>query len=109
MTDPFARPISSGPSAEIAPRAPKAFTPATTAIVEAEPDFAAEPLGEETMPALRHMGWIGRLAWTAGGLFVSLALGLLADRIIEDLFARYQWLGWAGVALLAAFVVALLA
>jgi putative membrane protein len=55
------------------------------------------------------MGWLGRVAWGAGGLFVSLGLGLWADRVVEDLFARYQWLGWGGLALLAAFVVALFA
>jgi putative membrane protein len=60
-----------------------------------------------TLP--RGMGWLGRLAWSSIGLFASLALGLLADRIVSDLFARYEWLGWAGIALLAAFVVALLA
>lgn len=108
MTDPFARPLAPPPAPEEASRLPRAYAPDAAGIVEAETDFA--PAGDDPeLPPPRHMGWLGRLAWATGGLFVSLALGLLADRIVEDLFARYQWLGWAGIALLAAFVVALVA
>ena len=110
MTEPFARPTTGGASAEDPARAPKAFAPNAVAIVESEPDFNVGEADEiDAAPLPRGMGWLGRLAWSAGGLLVSLGLGLAADRLIEDLFARYQWLGWAGVALLAAFGVALLA
>ncbi|MDR3471937.1 MAG: TIGR01620 family protein [Devosia sp.] len=108
MTDPFARPLPGTENAENAPRLPKAFAPATVEIVEAEPDFSA-PVEAEPEPPLPRMGWLGRIAWGAGSLLVSLGLGLMAERLISDLFARYDWLGWAGVALLAALVVALLA
>ena len=109
MTDPFARPIAGQDSQPEALRLPRAFTPAETAIAEAEPDFdALDAAAIEAAPPPRRMGWLGRLAWSAGGLFVTLALGLLADRIVEDLFTRYAWLGWAGIVLLAGFVVALL-
>ena len=111
MTEPFARPLAepakTGPEAR---PSPKAFLPAEVRIEEHEPDFdvaAADP--DQSDPRLRRMGWPARLAWGAGGLFLSLALGLFADSVINDLFARYSWLGWAGVALLAAFVVAVLA
>src|SRR6185437_15413648 len=90
-----------------AARPPQAFVPATVAITEAEPDFetARDDLAPVRLP--RGMGWLGRVAWGAGGLLVSLGLGLMADRLIGDLFARYAWLGWAGIALLAAFLLAL--
>jgi len=111
MTEPFARPLAepakTGPEAR---PSPKAFLPAEVRIEEHEPDFdvaAADP--DQSDPRLPRMGWPARLAWGAGGLFLSLALGLFADSVINDLFARYSWLGWAGVALLAAFVVAVLA
>lgn len=111
MTEPFARPITPETAAapDAAPRPPQAFLPDTVSLSETEPDFDAPTDDEALQPALPRLGWLGRLAWAAGGLFVTLALGLLADRIVEDLFARYAWLGWAGLALLAAFVVALIA
>lgn len=111
MTDPFARPVADHPYAEAgAPRAPKAFLPAETPIAESEPDFDAVPLDENATVALpRGMGWPGRLAWGAGALFLSLAAGLFAQSVIADLFARFTWLGWAGVALLGVFVVAVIA
>lgn len=108
MTEPFARPLRADPGADASPRPPQAFYPASAEIVEAEPDFAA-PGEAEPEPALPRMGWFGRIAWATGSLFVSLGLGLMAERLIADLFAQYEWLGWAGVALLAAFCVALLA
>jgi len=110
MTDPFARPVSPTSEAD-APegRAPRAFLPAETRIAESEPDFDMAPDENAPVALPRGMGWLGRLAWGAGGLFLSLALGLFADTVISDLFARFAWLGWAGVALLAAFVVAVIA
>lgn len=107
MTDPFARQVEPPPDAGDAPRPPRAYAPATVEI--AEPDFDAGMIDVEPGLAAHRMGWLGRMAWAAGGLFMTLALGLIADRIIEGLFARYEWLGWAGLTLLVAFVIALLA
>jgi putative membrane protein len=110
MTEPFARPTQGQTVTHPGLRAPKAFVPAKVEIVEAEPDFEVLADTEiDAAPPPRRMGWPGRLAWSTGGLFVSLGLGLMADRLISDLFARYEWLGWAGIALLAAFGVALTA
>jgi putative membrane protein len=108
MTDPFARPIPSDDEPGEPPRPPQVFAPATIEIVESEPDFGA-PEESEPEPHLPRMGWFGRIALGAGSLLVSLGLGLMAERLIRDLFARYEWLGWAGIALLGALVVALLA
>jgi putative membrane protein len=109
MTDPFARPLTPPQVAPVpeAARPPQAFVPATVEIAEGEPDFETQRDDREPIRLPRGMGWLGRIAWGAGGLLVSLGLGLMADRLIADLFARYAWLGWAGIALLAAFVLAL--
>lgn len=109
MKRPVARPIAPTPTAEDDIRTPRAFAPAAVETIETiEPGFEPEAL-PETLPASRGMGWLGRLAWTTGGILVSLGLSLAAERLIRDLFARYEWLGWVGMAALAAFVVAIVA
>jgi putative membrane protein len=107
MTDPFARPLPPAPMPDEATRLPRAYAPDAEGLTETSAEFTPSTDDPE-LPPPRGVSWLGRLAWAAGGLFVSLALGLLADRIIEDLFARYQWLGWAGIALLGIFVLALI-
>jgi putative membrane protein len=110
MTDPFARPVppASPPSRREEPRGPAAFTPEAVNI--AEPDFGGtDEAASEALPPPRKPSWPARFAWATGGLFVSLAVGLLADQVIEGLFARYSWLGWAGVVIAAGFVIAILA
>ncbi|HEY4199837.1 MAG TPA: TIGR01620 family protein [Devosiaceae bacterium] len=107
MKRPVARPTQPADVAEADLRTPRAFAPARVDIIdEIEPGFEPEVL-PETLPTSKGMGWLGRIAWGAGGLLVSLGLSLAAERLIRDLFARYEWLGWAGLALLAAFVVAI--
>ncbi|MHA6297736.1 YcjF family protein [Devosia sp. CAU 1758] len=107
MKRPVARPTSPADAAAPSSRAPRAFTPERAEIVEiafepeAEPDLLARPP--------RPMGWIGRLAWTTGGILVSAGLGLAADRLIRDLFAANEWLGWLSLGVLGAFMIALLA
>lgn len=91
-------------------------------LVQATPDvFAVTPGDEEiasdeaAVEAAQKRGVIARALLTWGGLFwstagalLSLAIGLWFDRLVTDLFARSQTLGWIGVALVAAFVLSLL-
>lgn len=56
-------------------------------------------------PRRRGRFWRALALW-AGGTLVSLGLALAAERLIRDLFARYEWLGWVGLGLLALFVLA---
>ncbi|MDD7910417.1 TIGR01620 family protein [Pseudovibrio exalbescens] len=42
----------------------------------------------------------GRVLTIGAGGLLSLGIGLAIDSLIRDLFARYEWLGWTGVALL---------
>ena len=107
MKRPVARPTAAASHPVEVTRAPRAFAPAT--VVVAEPEF--DQPADETLvaPPPRRMGWLARLAWTTGGILVSAGLGLAADRLIRDLFATNDWLGWLGLGVLGAFLVALLA
>jgi putative membrane protein len=107
MKRPVARPTAAEPENVQAGRVPRAFAPAKVDI--AEPEFDTPPDEALVAPPPRRMGWVGRVAWTAGGVLVSAALGLAADRLVRDLFAANQWLGWLGLGVLAIFVLAVLA
>ncbi|SEP99223.1 putative membrane protein [Devosia sp. YR412] len=107
MKRPIARPTTTLTDDTEAYRAPRAFAPAN--VVVAEPQFDAAEDDALIAPTPRRMGWVGRLAWTTGGVLVSAGLGLAADRLIRDLFAANEWLGWLGLGVLGAFLVAVLA
>jgi len=67
-----------------------------------ERDWAADEISEVSIVATRtapRTSWMSRLFWGALGGLVSLAVGLGVTSLIEDLFARYEWLGWAGIGL----------
>ena len=99
--------MSAGPGR----RAPEAFD-------LDDPDLVVEPelVLDETpvdlpaiaVPKRRRIHW-GRVFW--GGLagLASLGMGLWADDLIRDLFARAEALGWIGVGLAALVLTAVLA
>ena len=107
MKRPMARPMPPQHDGPGAARGPRAFAAAaaTGAAERVESLSDAEPDPGLVAPA-RRRGRLGRIAWTAGGLLVSLGLGLAAERLIRNFFASGPWLGWLGLAVLAAFVVA---
>lgn len=110
MKRPVARTINDTamPAQEV--RAPRAFTPTEAkaeAAIETFVDAEPEALGTARPPRL--LGLTARIAWGAAGLLLSLALGLAAERLIRDLFATSEWLGWLGIGLLAVFVAAIVA
>ncbi|MCC6982899.1 MAG: TIGR01620 family protein [Bauldia sp.] len=51
---------------------------------------------------------LSRWIWIGAGGLVTLALGLAVDQLLRELFARLDWLGWAGVALTVVLVVGLI-
>ncbi len=70
----------------------------------------ADSEADAPVPAPRKRAshrWLGALAAAAGGL-VTLAIGIAVDNLVRDLFARYAWLGWVAVALVAIAGAALL-
>jgi putative membrane protein len=107
MKRPLARPTATPPQGSDLARTPRAFAPAKVDVTE--PQF--DPITDDTIVATApsSMGWVGRLAWTTGGMLVSAGLGLAADRLIRDLFAANPWLGYAGLVALGLFIVAVLA
>jgi putative membrane protein len=52
---------------------------------------------------------LGRIAFAAFGILVSLALGLWVDALVRDLFSRNDWLGYLAITAAAIGVLALLA
>ncbi len=107
MKRPVAHTITRSDDQSDATRAPRAFTPDRAEIVEIA--FEPEPDPELVAPPPRRMGWIGRVAWTAGGILISVGLGLAAERLIRDLFASNEYLGYIGLGVLGAFIIAILA
>lgn len=107
MKRPVAHSVTKNETSAERTRAPRAFTPDRAEIVEVA--FTPEAQPDLIAPTPRRMGWLGRLAWITGSILISAGLGLAADRLIRDLFARHEWLGWAGLGVLGAFLVALVA
>ena len=98
------------------PAKPKGRTPRalqTMPMLVGVADSEANGLGEMLTPALpapvaRRFSWGGLLLGALGGI-VMLATGLAIDQLIGELFARNNWLGWAGTALAGLVVIATLA
>lgn len=97
-----------------APRAPARFdddvvmTPdAEDPFLETTADVAALAPPPEALPRRRGLT-AGRIALVALGILLSLALGLWTDRLIRDLFARNDWLGYTAMAAAAIAALALI-
>jgi putative membrane protein len=71
---------------------------------EAEPALLPVPVEAPILPAQRGFRW-GAVFWSAVGGLTVLGVGLGVTRLIEDLFARSEGLGFLGLAF--AFVAAL--
>jgi len=110
MRKPTAHSVPPGENEQSDPRRdPRAFA-ADSVTVErsaSEPWLEPAPVGPAAFAPTRKPNWWLRITLWAGGLLVSLGLGLMAERLIRDLFARFEWLGWAGTGLLVIFVLAL--
>ncbi|WP_374624479.1 YcjF family protein [Devosia sp.] len=110
MKQPFARPVPAEAEAAGSARRPRAFAPGDAPALPER----IEPISDAPAPDLdaaaepRRLGWLWRVAGIAGGLLLSLAVGLAAERLIADLFAAQPWLGWLALGLAAALVLALL-
>ncbi|GAB4068809.1 TIGR01620 family protein [Ancylobacter sonchi] len=85
--------------------------PAPRGAIVVTPSLAV-PEAEETPPLPAPPPSASRwttLFWSGLGGLVSLGLGLAVSKLIEDLFARADWLGYAGLTFAALFVVGALA
>lgn len=84
--------------------APSREQPREAVVITPDPEL--DNLPAPIPPALprRRFRW-GTLFWSAAGTLVSIAFGLAVTKLIEDLFARSELLGTAGLilAVIAAF------
>lgn len=81
--------------------------PGAAVLVEETPSEGDE-LPPPPVVARKRFSW-SRLLFGAIGGILSLAVGLWLDRLVRDLFAREDWLGWLAVALIALAGIAVLA
>jgi putative membrane protein len=93
-------------------RAPRAMRADAVVVTPAEIDVFDAPddaLSTPPPPVARRRSKLSSIFFSSMGVLISLALGLWADQLIRDLFARADWLGWfafcvaviAGLALVA--------
>src|ERR1700738_4933469 len=74
---------------------------------EADPALLPVPVEAAIVPAQRGFRW-GAVFWSAVAGLILLGLGLGVTRLIEDLFARSEGLGFLGLAFALAAALALL-
>ncbi|MCK0196876.1 YcjF family protein [Ancylobacter sp. 6x-1] len=88
----------------------QAMPPRRGAVVVTPDPVAPEPMEEVPLPAPPPTGsrW-ARLFWTGLGGLVSMGLGLAVWKLIEDLFARSDWLGWTATGFAVLLVIGCLA
>jgi putative membrane protein len=116
--EPEAEPRPQAPQNRIAEeqpaRRPRAARADVAVVIPSAVDVFDEPDIEAAIPppttAPRKRSLLARLFFGALGVLVSLAVGLWADQLIRDLFARAEWLGWlaagmAAIALLSLIVI----
>ncbi|RUU45221.1 TIGR01620 family protein, partial [Mesorhizobium sp. M2C.T.Ca.TU.002.02.1.1] len=81
-------------------RRPRAARADVATVIPSEIDVFDEPDIEAAIPppatAPKKSSLLARLFFGALSVLVSLAVGLWADQLIRDLFARAEWLGWLG-------------
>jgi len=97
-------------SAERMNRPPQSFAGDVVIVPDEEDPFLATPESLPPMPVAvprRRRFSFAKLATGAFGLLLSLAFGLWVDRLIADLFARADWLGYLAIAVLATGLLAL--
>ncbi|MCX8997677.1 TIGR01620 family protein [Rhizobiaceae bacterium BDR2-2] len=94
-------PAAEEKAARTEPRPPQSFEDGIVITPEAEDPFLAEDLPPLPVAEPRRRRFsFGKLALGAFGILLSLALGLWADRLVRDLFARYEALGYVALAAL---------
>lgn len=92
------------------PRKPRAVKAEAAVVIPDEIDAFDLPETTSAPPpadAPKRRSAIGAIFAGAFGILISLAVGLWTDRLIRDLFARADWLGWLALATAAVAAFAL--
>jgi putative membrane protein len=77
-------------------------------VINPEPERAIAAAGPVPASSRRRQWPWTTVFWSALAGLISLAAGMAVLSLIEDLFARAEWLGWMGLALATAAAVALI-
>ena len=80
-------------------------TPRGAVVVTPTPTESTDGLVPLPLPPPKSSRW-GQLFWTGLGGLVSLGVGLAVTKLVEDLFARADWLGYVGLAFALALALA---
>ena len=108
--EPETQPTEARPSA-VAHRRPQSFDADVILTPDEEDPFLSPSSAVDgTLPSLkpRRRFSFAKLAFGAFGILLSLAFGLWTDSLIEDLFSRADWLGYAALTVLAIGILAVL-
>lgn len=87
-------------------RAPASFSDQVIMTPDAEDPFMATTAAvdalnpPETKPRRSRLSF-GKIAFGAAAIVLSLAVGVWTDRLVRDLFARTDWLGYAAMTVVA--------
>ncbi|WP_077961111.1 YcjF family protein [Ensifer adhaerens] len=106
------KPPEAGPQVRTR-RAPASFDDNVVLTPDTEDPFRETTLAVEALalpeasPRKRRLS-VGKIATGALGIILSLAAGLWVDRLLRDLFARADWLGYTALAVVAIGLLALL-
>jgi putative membrane protein len=110
MKRPITIPLDAAGEVLAQPRPPRAFASADiVAATETVESLSDLPDAEADAIPIPKMGWLRRLLLGTAGLLLSLAIGLGLNALIDSLFKAAPWLGWAGLAILGLFLIALVA
>jgi putative membrane protein len=109
MKPPTARPLAPRTEEDRANRAPRAFAADSAELAPDPPEDEKLPVDPAPRAFANRASIWRRLASGAFGILVAAVLGIAADRLIADLFARAPWLGWAGLVVLGILLLAILA
>jgi putative membrane protein len=104
MRDPFATPLgpsTNGPTRP-EPRPARVFLPETLSGLSPTPESLSADDQHRLIPPKRQT-WIFRLALWAGGLLLSLGIGLALDSLVRAAFVRWSGLGYFGLTLVILF------
>jgi putative membrane protein len=109
--EPDVPPDAASANSTATPRRPQSFDVGVVLTPDEDDPFAGPPRSLDGLAAglePRRRFSFAKVAAGAFGILLSLAFGLWTDSLIEDLFSRADWLGYAALAVVAIGILAVL-